>query len=349
MKKTLALVFAILLLAVSLVGCGGAGGEKTTIHLLNWGEYLEPTLIDQFQKENPDIIVKFTNTTSNEEMYTVCATEGTEIDIVVPSDYLVERFINEGLLAELDLNNIPNFKYVEEVSKTRTFDPESKYSIPYMMGTVGIVYNKTLVDEPVDSWDILWDEKYSGQILMYDSIRDSMMVALAKLGYDINSTDPEEIAKAGELLMQQKSLVYAYLTDEIRTSMIGGSVALAVDYSGAAVGAIQENSDLDYVVPKEGSNVWVDNLVVLKSSKNKEAAERFINFLCDPEVSKKNSEYIGYTTPNAEAMKMIDPELLENPAYPISSDVLDRCEYYKDLGDDLSLYNDVWMKLRTAG
>ncbi len=329
-----------------IVGCGGQ--EKTTIYLLNWGEYLEPTLIDQFQKENPDIIVKFTNTSSNEEMYTVCATEGSEIDIAVPSDYLVERMVKENLLAELDLKNIPNFKYVEEMSKTRSFDPESKYSVPYMMGTVGIVYNSKLVDEPVDSWDILWNKKYANKILMYDSIRDSMMVALAKLGYDINTTDKAQLEEAGQLLIEQKPLVYAYLTDEIKTSMISGTVALAVDYSGAAVSAIQENPDLRYVVPKEGSNVWVDNLVVLKSSKHKEAAERFINFLCDPEVAKKNSEYIGYTTPNAEAMKNMDPEYLNNPAYNIDSETLKRCVYYKDLGDALSLYNDVWMKIRTA-
>lgn len=349
MKKIIALALCLIMVlaCLSFSGCSSSG-DVTELFVLNWGEYLDPDLIAQFEAENKDIKIKYSTTTSNEEMYTVCATEGTKIDITVPSDYLVERFIKEDLIAELDLNNIPNFKYVEKVSGTRTFDPQSKYSIPYMMGTVGIVYNTKLVDDTVDSWEILWNEKYSKNIMMYDSIRDSMMVALCLKGYDINTTDKAQLEEAGLLLEKQKPLVLSYGTDNIKSDMVAGARALAVDYSGAAVAAITENPDLNYVVPKEGSNVWVDNLVVLKSSPHKEAAERFINFLCDPEVSAKNSEYIGYTTPNEAAMEYLDPELLNNPAYVITDDVLARCTYFKDLGDDLQLYNDIWMKIKTA-
>lgn len=346
MKRILCLIVALVMAVVLFAGC--SGGAKTTLYLLNWGEYMDPELLKEFEAQNPDIKVKMTTTTSNEEMYTVCATEGTKIDIVVPSDYLVERFVQEDLLAELNLSNIPNFKYVEKAAQNRTFDPENKYSVPYFIGTVGIVYNKKLVNEEVDSWSILWNEKYAKKIMMYDSIRDSMMVALSSLGYDINTTNPEELAEAGELLLAQKPLVRGYGTDNIKDDMIGGSVALAIDYSGSAVQAIMENEDLAYVVPKEGSNVWMDNLVVLKSSKNKEAAERFINFMCEPEVAAQNSEFVGYTTPNDAALEFVDEEFTSNSAYTIPDGVLDRCVYFKDLGDGLQLYNDVWMKVKTS-
>lgn len=346
MKRMISLLLALLLAAALLCSC--SGGAKTTLYLLNWGEYLDPDLITEFEDQNPDIKVKMTTTTTNEEMYTVCATEGTKIDIVIPSDYLVERFIAEDLLAELDFSNIPNFKYVEKAAQNRTFDPENKYSVPYFIGTVGIVYNTKLVDDPVDSWEILWNEKYSKKIMMYDSIRDSIMVTLAYLGYDINSVNPDELAEAGELLLKQKPFVRGYGADNIKEDMIGGSVALAVDYSGSAVQAIMENEDLAYVVPKEGSNVWMDNFVVLKSSANKEAAERFINFMCDPKVAARNSEFVGYTTPNEAALEYVDEEFTSNSAYTIPDDVLERCKYFKDLGDNMQLYNDVWMKIKTS-
>ena len=346
MKRICSLLLALILVAALFCSC--SGGAKTTLYLLNWGEYLDPELIKEFETQNPDIKVKMTTTTTNEEMYTVCATEGTKIDIVVPSDYLVERFMAEDLLAELDFSNIPNFKYVEKAAQNRTFDPENKYSVPYFIGTVGIVYNTTLVDDEVDSWGILWNEKYAKKIMMYESIRDSLMVALAYLGYDINTTNPDELAAAGDLLLKQRPLVRGYGADNIKDDMIGGSVALAVDYSGSAVQAIMENDDLAYVVPKEGSNVWMDNFVVLKSSKNKEAAERFINFMCDPEVAARNSEFVGYTTPNEAALEYVDEEFTGNSAYTIPEGVLDRCAYFKDLGDGLQLYNDIWMKVKTS-
>ena len=346
MKRIFSLLLALLLVAALLCSC--SGGAKTTLYLLNWGEYLDPDLLAEFEAQNPDIKVRMTTTTTNEEMYTVCATEGTKIDIVIPSDYLVERFIAEDLLAELDFSNIPNFKYVEKAAQNRTFDPENKYSVPYFIGTVGIVYNTKLVDEPVDSWGILWNEKYSKKIMMYDSIRDSIMVTLAYLGYDINSVNPDELAEAGELLLKQKPLVRGYGADNIKDDMIGGSVALAIDYSGSAVQAIMENEDLAYVAPKEGSNVWMDNFVVLKSSANKEAAERFINFMCEPEVAARNSEFVGYTTPNEAALEYVGEEFTSNSAYTIPDDVLARCKYFKDLGDNMQLYNDVWMKIKTS-
>ena len=348
MKKTLLIALALLLACLpALGGCGKSGQKQTVVNFLNWGEYIDPAVLAEFNDANPDILVKMKNVTSNEEMYVVCATEGSQIDVVVPSDYMVERLMNEGLLAELDHSKLSNFKNVEEYSNTRTFDPESKYSVPYMWGALGIVYNTKLVDDPVDSWDILWNEKYSGKIMMYDSIRDSLAVSLIRLGYSQNSVTQSELDAAGEELIQQKPLVLAYGTDDIKESMVSGSAALAVDYSGAAAAAIMENPDISFVIPKEGSNVWVDNLVILKSSEKQEAALRFINYLLETEISARNSEYIGYTSPDKAAMALLSEELQNNAGLFLKDEDIARCEYYHDLGDALSLYNDVWMKVKS--
>jgi len=338
------------MLTCVVVGFAGCGPKKTELVFLNWGEFLDPELEAIFEEENPDIDLKQKYVTSNEEMYTLCTTEGTEIDMLVPSDYLVQQLMSLGLLAKIDTSALENYKYVERTAESRSFDSNAEYSIPYMMGTVGIVYNKTMVTEPVTSWSILFDEKYQKQVIMYDSQRDSMMVAFMLLGYDLNTTDPDEINEAADLLIEQKNsgVVLGYGTDDIKTSMISGSAALAVDYSGAAVAAIMENPDLDYVVPEEGSNIWVDNLVILESSEHKEAAMRFIDFLCRPDIAARNAEYIGYTTPNDGALELLSDELLSNPAYVISDDVAARCDYYVDLGEDIKLYVDAWMKVKTS-
>ena len=339
----------IALASVAFAGCGAGGGGKTDLILENWGEYLDPELLTKFNEENPDINLIQNTTTSNEEMYTVCSTEGSKIDMCVPSEYMVERMMKEGLLAKLDTTKLKNAKYIDKTAAASTADKNCDYSVPYMMGTLGIVYNKTMVSDKVDSWDILWNKKYDKKIMMYSSIRDSLAVALIKLGYDINTTDEKQLEEAGKLLIEQKPMVLAYGTDNIKDSMISGSCAIAVDYSGAASAAITENSDLDYVVPKEGSNVWVDCVVVMKNSEHKDAAMRFIDFLCDPKNAAKNAEYIGYTPANTEAVNLVDDKLKNNAGFKMNKEDIARCTYYKDLGDDLSKYNDVWMKVQTAG
>lgn len=348
MKRTVSVILAVLMLAAAAISLVGCGGSKPTITLLNWGEYLDPEVLSEFNKNNEEFQVVEKKVTSNEEMYAILSTEGHGYDMCVPSEYMVENMMAEDMLEKIDTDNIENYKYVKDMAESRSFDPNSEYSIPYMYGTLGIVYNTTLVDDPVDSWDILWNEKYSGQIMMYDSVRDSMAVALLKLGYDMNTKDAAQIEEARDLLIEQKPLVLAYLTDEIKDSMISGSVALAVDYSGAAVDAISKNPDLAYVVPKEGSNIWVDNIVIVKGTKYKEYCEQFISYLCDPEVAARNSEYIGYTTPVDEAIPLVDEELSSIPGYVITEEERDRCRYYEYLGDALDLYYDAWTKVNTT-
>jgi len=354
MKKTFALLLVSVMLCMMIFsGCSSEKSDKEVVYLLNWGEYLDPDLLEEFNAMQDDIVIRENTASSNEEMYTICATEGCGIDMVVPSEYMVDMMRQEGLLAELNLDNIPNYQYVQEVANaesncTSLTNPEKYIAAPYMCGTLGIIYNTTLVDDEVTSWDILWDEKYTNQIMMYDSVRDSLAVALLKLGYDLNSTDPAEIAEAGELLVEQKPIVLAYGTDDIKDSMISGSVAMAMDYSGAAMAAIMENPDLEYVVPQEASNIWVDSICVLESSEHKEACERFINFLCDPEISARNSEWIGYTTPNDAALEYVDDELKEIPGYLIDDETKERCTYFNYLGDNLETYYDEWIKVKAS-
>ena len=252
------------------------------------------------------------------------------------------------MLYKINKDNIPNLKNIDERFLDLSFDPDNTYSIPYMWGTVGILYNTTMVTEPVDSWKILWDEQYSGQILMYDSVRDTIGVTLISLGYDINTRNADEVVAAQDALIKQKPLVRAYLTDDIKMEMINGSAAMGVMYSGDAVACIAENEDLAYALPQEGSIVWFDNVIIPKSSQHTAEAEAFINFLCGAEVARQNTEYIGYSTPNKAALALMDAEYTDDPTYNPPQDVLDRCTVFHDLGDFISVFSDAWTKVKAA-
>ena len=265
--------------------------------------------------------------------------------------YIIEKLIADDMLHELNKENIPNIVNIDERFLNLAFDPGNKYSVPYMWGTVGILYNTTMVTEPVKSWDILWDAKYSGQILMYDSIRDTIGVALMKLGYSINTRDEQQILDAEAALIEQKPLVLAYLGDSIKATMINGGAALAIVYSGDAMWCsdpVEGNGDLAYAVPETGSNLWFDNIVIPKTSKHTAEAEAFINFLCDAEVAKTNTEYIGYSTPNAAAFEMLDDSYKNNPTYNPPQEILDKCELYHDLGDFINVYNASWNRIKAG-
>jgi spermidine/putrescine-binding protein len=335
----------VLILAVGpaliMPGCS----SRPTLNVLNWGDYMEQSVIDKFEEEY-GIDINYIPVTSNEEMYVSLTTEGADYDLVIPSDYLVERLIKEDMLQKINYDNIPNIKNIDPRFLNKDYDPGSDYSVPYTWGTLGILYNKTMVTEPVTSWNILWDEKYAGEIYMYNSMRDSIGAALLKLGYSINTRDENEIAEAVKALEEQKHLVKSYGSDELRDSMIGGSGALCLTYSGDAVYCMQENEDLGYSVPDEGSNVWFDCMVIPKTAKNPEAAEKFINYLLEPEVAKTNIEYIGYSTPNTETLKIVDQEYLDNNAFNPADDVIDRCEVFGDLGDFTQVYSDAWQEVK---
>ena len=328
---------------------GVTGGDNQLI-VYNWGEYLEPDVIPMFEKET-GIQVVYEEYETNEIMYPKIQSGAIAYDVVCPSDYMIQRMIENDLLAEIDFDNIPNIKNIGAtyLEQSRQFDPENKYSVPYCWGTVGILYNKIMVKEPIDSWSVLWDETYKDNILMQDSVRDTFAVALKYIGASLNSKDLNELEAAKQLLIEQKPLVQAYVIDQVRDKMIGNEAAIGVIYSGEAIYTQMENPDLEYVIPKEGSNLWIDSWVIPKNAKHKENAEAFINFLCRPEIAKMNFDYITYSTPNTAARELIEDPAIRNStiAFPEAQE-LEHCETFRFLGDKYdALYNQLWREVKS--
>lgn len=320
------------------------------IYVYNWGEYIDPEVIELFEKET-GITVNYEEFETNEEMYTIVAKGARVYDVVCPSDYMVQKMIENNLLAEVNYDNIPNLHYIgkQYMESAEGFDEGNKYCVPYCWGTVGIMYNKKMIDEDdvIDSWGVLFEPKYKNQILMQNSVRDAYCVALAYLGYDINTLNENELKEATDLLVSQKPLVQAYVVDQVRDKMIKNTAALGVIYSGEAIYMQRENSDLEYVVPKEGSNVWIDGWVIPNNCRNKEGAEAWINFLCRPEIALMNFDYITYSTPNEGARELIEDEDIKYSeiAFPDDS-ILSRCNVYNYLGTDGDkLYDEYWTKV----
>ena len=350
-QKLIPVAMAVLIVIGGFIYGQKDGTSKNgQVIVYNWGEYIDPEIIDLFEEET-GIDVIYEEFETNEIMYPKIQSGAIAYDVVCQSDYMIQRMIENDLLAEINYDHIPNLKYIGDnyMKMSRQFDPENKYSVPYLWGTVGILYNKKMVDEPVDSWGILWDKKYEDSILMQDSVRDAFAVALKYLGYSLNSTDLDELEAAKNLLIEQKPLVPAYVIDQVRDKMIGGEAALGVIYSGEALYCQQENPDLDYVIPKEGTNIWIDSWVIPKNAKNVENAEAFINFLCRPDIAKMNFDYITYSIPNTAGRDLIEDESLRNSpiAFPDDSK-LENCETFRFLGDDNdALYNRLWREIKS--
>jgi spermidine/putrescine transport system substrate-binding protein len=317
-KKVFAISMAGLTAASALLsGCGASGNTGASgtdsaasgsadggeLYVYNWGEYIDEDVISQFEEET-GITVVYDLFETNEEMYPVIEAGAVNYDVVCPSDYMIQKMRENDLLAELNFDNIPNIAQIDPayMEMSQAFDPENKYSVPYCWGTVGILYNTKLLDElgvPAPTkWADLWDERLSGEILMQDSVRDAFMVALKKDGYSMNSESKDELEQAKQELIDQKPLVQAYVIDQVRDKMIGGEAAVGVIYSGEMlyiqdeVASLGLDYDLEYVIPEEGTNLWLDSWVIPKNAKNKENAEKFINFLCRPDIALMNFEYM---------------------------------------------------------
>lgn len=364
MKKRVCSIMAVAavaaLSAVTMSGCGKSA-EKAEgageVYVYNWGEYIDEDVIAQF-KEETGIDVIYDMFETNEEMYPVIEAGGVKYDAVCPSDYMIQKMIENNMLAEINFDNIPNIKEIDSkyMDMSRSFDPENKYSVPYCWGTVGILYNTSMVapEDAPTKWSDLWDEKFKDNILMQDSVRDAFMVALKSLGYSMNTTNEAEIAEARDLLIKQKPLVQAYVIDQVRDKMIGGEAAMGVIYSGEMLYIQQEVADLgldyslEYVIPEEGTNLWLDSWVIPANAPNKENAEKWINFLCRPDIAKKNFEYITYPTPNKGAFDLLDSDLQNNKAVFPDTDSLKNCEVFQYLGTDVdSIYNEYWKEVKS--
>jgi len=353
MKKILVILILTFVSIVGLTGCQKSNAP--TVYVYNWGEYIDPEVKDLFEKKT-GIKVVYNEFVQNEDMYPVIQTGSVKYDVVCPSDYMIRKMIDEDMLAEINYDNVPNISNIDPLylKSAEEFDPGNKYSVPYCWGTVGILYNKSMINVDIDSWAAIFDKDfmeangYAGDVLMIDSVRDSFGIALNYLGYSMNSTKESELEDAKKLLQAQFPLVDAYVVDQVRDKMIGGDNPIGVIYSGEAIFTQKENPDLVYVVPKEGSNVWIDGWVIPKNAPNKEYAEQWINFMCDPEIALKNFEYITYSTPNVAARALIKDEEIKNSsiAFPDPS-VLKRCSTFKYLGEEMeNLYLNKWNEVK---
>lgn len=353
LKKISAVTCASLLTTSFFVGCGnseGKIGSNGKINLFNWGDYIDQDLIKQFENETLiDVVLE--NYDTNEIMYEKVKSTPGVYDLVIPSDYMVERMIKEDLLEEIDFSKIPNYSNIGDKYKNLPYDPENKYSIPYTWGVIGILYDADVVTENVDSWDILWNEKYANEIFMYDSYRDTFVAPLKKLNYSLNTTNPAEIDEALNLLKNQAPLVQALVVDDIKTLLSNGDGSIAPVWAGDAMYIMNEAPDRNFkfVVPKEGSNVYFDAMAIPKGAPNKENAEKLINFLLGAEEGKQNSEYIGYSTPNRAAFELLDDESKNNKiAYP-DEEVLSNCEIFTDLPKDIvKRYEEAFNEYKTS-
>ncbi len=344
MKKLVCLVLCAVLLCGLVSAC--SSGSKPTLKVYNWGDYIDEAVLDMFEEEYGVEVVYDTYDT-NEAMYTNLVSKGDAAgyDVVIPSDYMISKMINEGMLAKIDVSAMENYSLIEDRFKNLGYDPNNEYSVPYMWGTLGILYNTTLVDGPVESWSVLFDENYSGRLFMMDSVRDSIGVALDYLGYSMNSTNDAELAEAEALLKEQKPLVLDYTGDEVKDKMIGGEAALAVVYAGDAITCINENSDLKFAVPVEGSNLFFDAMCVLETSENKELAEQFIDFMCRTDIAEMNRAYINYSSPQTEVVDALPDEIKNDGVqYPASEQIADS-EVFVDLGEYVEVYNEIWNRI----
>ena len=336
--------------ACLLIGCGflffGDRQEQITLNVYNWGMNMADgtdgtmDLVAEFEKRYPHIKVNMSEYDSNETLYSKLSAGGITVDVIIPSDYMIDRMIAEDMLLELDFNNIPNFSYVDEQFRNPDYDPENKYSVPYTWGTVGILYNTKYVDEAdVTGWELLWNEKYAGKILMIDNSRDAFGIAQYLLGYDVNTMDKEELQHCADKLKEQVPLVQQYVMDQIYATMENEEAYIATYYAGDCMLMMEENPDLAFYLPQDqGFNLFTDAMCIPKCCKEKEAAELFINFLCDPEISGANMDYICYASPISAAKDYMEDYLRESEVVYPSEEVLSKGTAYAFLSEEISRY-----------
>ena len=351
----------VLILAL-LVGAGfGIAGmgrqEKITLNVYNWGQNMADgsdgtmDIIAEFEDRYPHIDVNMSYYSSNEELYSKLATGGITVDVIIPSDYMIARMANEGMLEELNFDNIPNYSYIDENFKNTAYDPENKYSVPYTWGTVGIIYNEKYVDPAdVTGWELLWNEKYAGKILMFDNSRDAFGIAQYLLGYDVNTTDKAELQACADKLIEQKPVVQQYVMDQIYSAMENEEAYIGVYYAGDCMAMMANNENLRFYLPQDqGFNLFIDAMCIPTCCEEKDAAELFINFLCDPEISGANMDYIYYGSPISEARNYMDPELAESPVVYPDDSILGNGSSYAFLPEEISRYVEgLFMKVRNS-
>ncbi len=354
--RKLACLLVICLLCGCLGGCGSwqLTDDTVTLNVFNWGEYIDDEILDvnALFEEETGIQINYKTFESNESMYTLLESGAAQYDVVIPSDYMIGKMIEKGMLAKLNYDNIPNYRYIDDEYKNLEYDPDNTYSVPYTWGTVGIFYNKKYVKEEdlAQGWDILWNPKYAGKIFMFDNARDSFAIALKKLGYSMNTSNPAHWQAAYDALAEQKPLVQGYFMDQVFQKMTNEEGWLAPYYSGD--GSIMMygddgNENIGFFVPEQGTNLFVDAMCVLSNTKHQTEAEKYINFMCRTDVATANAEYIGYSTPHIEALAALDPEVSGDPMFYPDASVVNKAEVFITLDEPtIKLQRDLWIKIK---
>lgn len=383
-RKIFSAVLSALLMTGAFTGCGSAKKEESddeetsaqtltvsdpdyytrfkgkgiSINVYNWGEYIsdgadEGTLdVNREFEELTGIKVNYTNYATNEELYAKLKGGAASYDVIIPSDYMISKMIKEGMIQKLDFDNIPNFSYIMDNFRNLEYDPENDYSVPYTWGTVGIIYDTTMIDIPADEidWDLLWNEDYADQILMFDNPRDAFAIAEIMQGYSLNTENPEELAAAARKLTEQKSIVQGYVMDEVFDKMEAGDALIAPYYAGDALTILAENEDLNFVVPKSGTNLFIDAMCIPSTARQKEAAEMYINFMCEPDIAYANIDYICYSTPHQAAYEMLDEDVQNSSiSYPDDEFVANKTTVFVNLSDEANkTMQDLWTEMKSA-
>jgi len=317
------------------------------LNIYNWSDYIAEDTIPNFEKEF-GVKVNYDTYEDNEAMLAKLQSGATGYDIVVPTGYMVEIMIKQGLLAPINHGNISNLKGVSKELQDPPYDPGRRHTVPWQWGTTGYAYNSKKVTGKVDSWKLLWDKKYSGKITLLDDMRSAISVALKFLGYSLNSTSEKELMDAKKLLMAQKPLLKAYISAPVKSLLISGEVWLSQLWVGDTLMAKDENDDIEYCIPKEGCEIWDDNLAIPKSAPHKYTAEVWMNYCLRPEVSAAVSNFVHYATPVEAAKKLINKEDLNNPGIYPSAEVMKRLEFQKDVGEATRIYDQIWTELKAA-
>ncbi len=350
MKKKRIGLLILLSAAIFLSGCKEQKEDENVLTILNYGKYFDPDALEQFEEET-GIKIKYEEYESPEEMYTKYKAGSIDYDLLCTSDYMIQKLIEENEVLPIQFENIPEYQNIDSriIESSASFDPDHKYTLPYFYGTVGILYNTDEVTpKETDTWNILWDTKYTGKIIMENSVRDCFLVPLKQLGYSLNTTDPKELEEALDMLIEQKPLVYAYFVDETGDEMAAGNAALSVVYSGEAAYAQSLCDNLAYSVPKEGSNLWIDSWFIPKTCKNKKNAEKFLDFLCRKDIAAANFDYVYYATPNTAVYENLDEETKQDKTIFPDSSIIENCETYTNLDTKATnLYNQLWKELKS--
>ena len=364
MKKVLVLLLCFTV-CLSLTSCGyeygdlnldgqysANGDKKSVLNVYNWGEYISDgsddslNVIKEFERLT-GITVNYSTFDSNETMYSQLKNGGVSYDIIIPSDYMIQRLIKEDMLAEIDTSVLKNYHYIDNKYKNLYFDPENKFSVPYNVGLVGLIYNKKMITENIDSWLVLWDEKYKDQTLMFNNPRDAFAIAQFILGYDLNTTNKAHWDEASKLLISQKKYLQSYVMDEVYGKMETGEAAIAPYYAGDYLTMVENNEDLAFVYPKEGTNIFVDSICIPKNSKNFEAAMLFIDFLLEPDIALANAEYIGYASPHTAVVENEEYYYYRNEILYPDEATLPKTQYFHDIASDIrNYYENLWIDVK---